>query len=320
MIKTNDIHDKFKYNLEEEEEDEDDESGESNESEEQNQRKHTRVNTPRHRQKRAHPLLVPILAGAAGTSMGFAIGMATQGLSKSTSSTDVSALNNIHVKILKEHAVAIQDLRINHIQATNVLNNVVDRLQSFEMTIMGSFDGVTSITMAMDLKALNEQLKTISQLTLLKYTTALIAAADGRTSPYVLSQKDLDQLVQNTQRLRNIKLSHDLDAIKTTVTIEDNTIIFYLEIPIIDDKKLFNLYTVSALPVFMNNETYLPNLDSNHIAINNDGDKFTVLSDIQLSACLDKPPRCSSNTAITPIHSEISCVAIIGTKSGRALL
>ncbi len=58
------------------------------------------------------------------------------------------------------------------------VNNVIDRLQSFEMTIMGSFEGVTSITMAMDLKALNEQLKTISQLTLLKYTTALIAAAN----------------------------------------------------------------------------------------------------------------------------------------------
>jgi hypothetical protein len=49
-------------------------------------------------------------------------------------------------------------------------------------------------------------------------------------------------------------------------------------------------------------------LDSNHIAINNDGDKFTTLNELQLSVCLDTPPRCESNTAITPIRNAISCV------------
>jgi hypothetical protein len=103
-------------------------------------------------------------------------------------------------------------------------------------------------------------------------------------------------------------LSHDPAAVKTTVTIENNTIVFYFEIPIIDPKKTFDLYTVVPIPVFMN-ETYLPNVDSNHIAINIDGDKFTVLNDLQLGACLDKPPRCESYTAITPIRTGISCVA-----------
>ncbi len=70
-----------------------------------------------------------------------------------------------------------------------------------------------------------------------------------------LPQKDLDLLVQDAQRIRNIKLSHDLESVKTTVTIEDGTIVFYLEVPIIDDKKQFNLYTVSALPVFMNKKS-----------------------------------------------------------------
>ena len=57
------------------------------------------------------------------------------------------------------------------------------------------------------------------------------------------------------------------------------------------------------------NGTYLPNVDSNHIAINIDGDKFTVLNDLQISACLNKPPHCEFYTAITPIQTGISCVA-----------
>jgi len=136
-----------------------------------------------------------------------------------------------------------------------------------------------------------------------------LAAADGRTSPYVLPQRELDNIVQRVQRNKGLTLSHDLSTVKTTAVLENNTIVFYFEIPIIDVKKDFNLYTITPLPVFMNNGTYLPNIDSNHIAINHDGDKFTVLNDIQLIACLDKPPRCESHTAITPIRNGISCVA-----------
>ena len=131
---------------------------------------------------------------------------------------------------------------------------------------MGNFEGVTSITMAMDLKALNDQLKTIAQLTILKYNAALLAAADGRTSPYVLTQRELDNIVQRVQRKQSLTITHDLSAVKTTASMENNTIIFYFEVPIIDAKKEFNLYSVVPLPVFMNG-TYLPNVDSNHIAI-----------------------------------------------------
>jgi len=194
QILSNNVYDKFKYNTNE------DESEESEEEQDQTKTRNTEdrksINTPQNRHKRAIPLIAPAIAALAGSSIGFALGAVSTSFSR-TSSTDTSAINEMHIKVLKEHAIALNNLRINHIQTTNVINNVIDRLQSFEMTIMGSFKGVTSITMAMDLKALNEQLKTIAQLTLLKYTTALIAAADGQTSPYVLPQKDLDLLVQD---------------------------------------------------------------------------------------------------------------------------
>jgi hypothetical protein len=254
------------------------------------------------RRKRALPL-VPIIAGIAGIAVGTTTTMLAQSFQP-----HLTAMDDAHVAVLRQLATQITSLKINAQQANNVLNNVVDRLQNFEMQILSNFEGVTSITMAMDLKGLNEQLQTISQLTILKYNAALLAAADGRTSPYVLPQRELDHIVQRVQRNKGLTLSHDPATIKTTVTIENNTIVFYFEIPIIDPKKTFDLYTVVPIPVFMN-QTYLPNMDSNHIAINIDGDKFTVLNDLQLGACLDRPPRCESYTAITPIRTGISCVA-----------
>jgi hypothetical protein len=256
------------------------------------------------RRKRAIPIL-PMIAGISG----FAVGSTTTLLIDSLrSDKSKKGIDENQITILRRLATDMKSIKIDQQQTAGVLNNVIDRLQLFEMQILGRFDGVTSITMAMDLKGLNQQLQTVAQMTLLKYNAAVMAAVDGRTSPYVLPQKELDGIVQKAQRNKQVTLSHDLNAIRTLVSIENNTIVFYLEVPIVDAKKEFNLYTVTPLPIFMNNGTYLPNLDSNHIAINNDGDKFTTLNELQLSACLDTPPRCESNTAITPIRNAISCV------------
>jgi len=203
----------------------------------------------------------------------------------------------------------IKSMSIDRQQTISVLQSVADRLQHFEMQIIHKFDGITSITMGLDLKALNQNLQTVTQLTMLKYNAAIAAAADHRASPYILPQEDLDQLVTMHQRLKGIILTHDLSQVKTTAILENNTIVFYLEVPIIDTKKEFSLYTVTPLPIFMDNTTLMPMIDSNHIAINHDGDKFTTLTDLQLAACLDTPPRCHSISAITPIRTKISCVA-----------
>jgi hypothetical protein len=171
--------------------------------------------------------------------------------------------------------------------------------------------------MGIDLNLLCKQLQTVTQLTLLKYNAALLAAANGKTSPYVLSQAELDDIVIKQQRTKALTLSPDLATVRTTPILLDGTVTFFIDIPIIDYSKEFQIFTVNPLPIFMDNKTFLPNLDSDHIAINNHGDKFTTLTTIQLTACLDKPPRCVSNTAITPINNGISCVALSYTMDAQ---
>ncbi len=55
-------------------------------------------------------------------------------------------------------------------QVYKVINNVVETLQFFEWQIMTNFDGVTALTMGLDLKGLNQNLQAIAQLTILKHS------------------------------------------------------------------------------------------------------------------------------------------------------
>jgi len=148
---------------------EDDDSAEDDEEEQDKNNEDQDLQQPR-RVKRIAPL---IGAGIAG----LAVGSAATILAQHYQPSNLASMDEAHVRVLRQLATEIKSLKINSQQATNVLNNVVDKLQNFEMQILGNFEGVTSITMAQDLSGLNEQLQTISQLTILKYNAALLAAA-----------------------------------------------------------------------------------------------------------------------------------------------
>jgi hypothetical protein len=67
--------------------------------------------------------------------------------------------------------------KIDYQQVYKVLNNVAETLQYFEMQIMTNFDGVTALTMGLDLKGLNQNLQAIAKLTILKHNAAMLASA-----------------------------------------------------------------------------------------------------------------------------------------------
>ena len=212
------------------------------------------------------------------------------------------------IELLKKHAIALQTITINQEQISSVVNKVVDKLSVFENQIIGRFDGMMAITLELDLKMLIRMLQTLAQTTCLKYNAAFTAATFGRTSPYVLPQRDLNEVADNLFKHQGYIVTTNSQLIKTYHQIEDNKIHFIFDIPIIDPNKEFTLYTVSVLPSFLNNTTYLPSLDSNHMAINQHGDKYTILTEMELIKCLDIPPRCTSFRPIAPTNDHTSCL------------
>jgi hypothetical protein len=192
-----------------------------------------------------------------------------------SNSPDVATLKNF-----RQHAKQFTNIQINQNQITNAINDVNKKLTYFESQIVGKFEGTAILILEEDLRSFIIQLQSVIQITLLKYNAAMSAAADLRTSPYVLPQSDLDNIANVMIKTKNFRISGDLSTVKTYTHIENQQITFIFDIPIIDNKKEFLLYTIAFLPSFKASVTLIPQLDSNHIAINSQGDKYTVLNEL----------------------------------------
>ena len=105
-------------------------------------------------------------------------------------------------------------------------------------------------------------------------------------------------------------ISPNLEDTSCITIIENNQISFIIEISILDHQKQFNLFTIVPVPSYLNTSSHIPDPDSNHIAINMQGDKYTTVTNIELTKCLDKPPDCRSKKPVSPMaNDQSSCVA-----------
>jgi hypothetical protein len=260
--------------------------------------------------KRSPAPIFPVIAAATFGSIA-GVGIATLANTGSylynaqSNSPDVTTLETF-----RQHAKQLTNIQINQNQITNAINNVNKKLTYFKSQIVGKFEGTAILILEEDLRSFIIQLQSVIQITILKYNAAMSAAADLRTSPYVLPQSDLDNIADVMIKTKNFRISRDLSTVKTYTHIENQQITFIFDIPIIDDKKEFLLYTIAFLPSFKASVTLIPQLDSNHIAINSQGDKYTVLNELEISKCLSTPPRCTSHVPVIPIRDESSCVAL----------
>ena len=257
-----------------------------------------------------HKRFVPVIIAAAA---GAVIGAGITSIVATSSSLERAQSNSPDIatlELFRQNAKIMSNVQINQNQIVHAIEDINSKLDRFENQVIGNFQGTATVILEEDLRAFLRHLQNVVQITLLKYNAAMLAAADTRTSPYVLPQKDLEDIADGLLRTKSIQITRDVNSVRTYTLVEDNKITFIFDIPIIDPKKEFLLYTIKYLPSFKDNVTLTPKLDSNHVAINSQGDKYTVLSDIELNKCLDLPPRCNSHIPIIPIRDESSCVAL----------
>jgi hypothetical protein len=206
------------------------------------------------------------------------------------------------------NAQRIEELRLGHNDISKAVHEVNNRLAS----IGAKFDLViasTAIaTMESDLKSLIQYLETALQITLLKYEAALAAAQNSRTSPYTLTQTELIKLVSETHLKTRHTIDSNINHARTTAIIVNNTLSFIIEIPLLDDDKFFNFYSVKAVPTFYKNTTLYPDIETNNIAISADGNKYVVLDQTELDRCMDTPSICNSHSPIQPFSNQALCV------------
>ena len=208
------------------------------------------------------------------------------------------------VKIAHE----MDSLRINQVQLQKVSSQMESAIHHLEDRMQGVMMATTSMHMESEIKSLNRHLQSVLGLTLLRYSAALMAARDKKTHPYALSQTELIELSTTYFKLHRVLLDTDTNNVQTSVLVSNETIIFLFAIPIIQQDKFFNFYTIIRLPTFSSNDTYWPDTDTTNIAISKNGDKYTTLTPNEMQSCLNDPPVCTSNKPIFPMSNQALCV------------
>ena len=268
----------------------------------------TNYNNTLERTKRAYPIIMALGGIAAGATIGVLASQAINLQRAQEFSPDEHTMS-----LYRAYAKHINDVQINQNEMKSTITMVNNRMTQFEQQIIGNFEGSQAMQMENNLKDIIRHQQALVQITMLKYNQILSSASFGKTSPYVLSSPELNEQALKTLKEENLLISDNLEEVICYTSIKNNEIQFILQVPIKDQAKQFRLFTITPIPTFMDNSTYLPQLDSNHIAINSQGDKYTVLNDLELNRCLDTPPDCRSTRPIAPIREETSCAAVTYT-------
>ncbi len=99
-------------------------------------------------------------------------------------------------------------------------------------------------------------------------------------------------------------INSNINHARPTAIVINNTLTFHIEIPLLDDDKFFNFYSVKTILIFHNNVTLYPDIETNNIAISADGNKYVVLDQTELDRYMDTPSICNSHSPIQPFTNK----------------
>jgi len=261
------------------------------------------------------PLGIGIAAGLGGLTMANAISSAVTGDAPMSWTGKIlgglfgfpTSQNSYHADLAKM-AKGMESLKVNQDELVTIVNTMGARLSLYGELIRGTFQATATITMEQDLKMIIRHLQVIQQLTLAKYANLLMAAATHKTSPYALSQVELQKMADEVKLKNGLQLTRSIQSVLTTAAIVDNQITLFFEVPVIEESHLFNFYRVTPLPVFADNKTLIPVIDAQYIAISKSGSEYVTVSADQFTRCVTDPSTCQVSSPVSPMATGSSCV------------
>lgn len=230
-------------------------------------------------------------------------------LLKSIIDTFVGASQYAKKSDLIKIAHEMDALKINQQELAKVNERISNSIQTLTAAIDDIYLGVTNMNMESEIKNLNRYLQFVLSTTILKYSQAFMAAKDNKLHPYALSTSELKFWASKAFTDHKIHLDTNPNNVRAAAIVYNSSIVFLFDIPIIQQDKHFNFYHITPVPTFDHNVTYIPDIDATNIAISRNGDKYTTLTAIELSKCIDTPPVCDSHRPVSPITNQALCVA-----------
>jgi len=247
------------------------------------------------RQKRALPLLPLMIGAGAGGLMSsvfnrgsspFAwIGRPIASLFGLATQHDMQMTR----EYINRHAYAIEALQINQqtlVRAIQLSTREIDKLKSQ----MHELKYATTLAyMEMDNKAGIRHLQDAIQITLLKLQTAVNAATNQLSSPYIFGSVELQQLAMKFAKAQNVHITTEINDIVTQVAMVDGTLTFMYAVPIKSSENRFQFYELYPLPLFKDGKRYDIVTSNQFMAINPNRNEYAEVSSIEFQKCTQTP-------------------------------
>jgi len=220
---------------------------------------------------------------------------------KTTGTEDLRALEGV--------GRAMENLQINQNEIAGTVNMMSRQMVTIVKAIDGTFKATATLVIEQDIKMYVRHLLLVQQNAIQKYAHIMLAASVRQTSPYALSQKELDQTADDLKLKKGIILIRDLSLTRMTASIIDNELYIQIEIPIVNDNNLFNFYNVKPVPVFSGNVTLIPQTDATIIAISKSGSDYVIVTSDELETCINRPWKCTVASPFISMSQNSHCVA-----------
>jgi hypothetical protein len=204
---------------------------------------------------------------------------------------------------------AMEDLKINQNEIASTMYLTQQQMGTIISAVDGNFKSTATMIIEQDIKMYVRHLLLVQQNAIQKYAHIMLASSVRQTSPFALSQKELDQTADELKTKKGIILVRDLSSTRMEATIIDNELYIKIDIPIINENNLFNFYQIKPVPVFSNNKTLVPDIDAKAIAISKSGSDYVIVNNDEFETCTNRPWQCKIATPITPMSQNSHCVA-----------
>ena len=215
--------------------------------------------------------------------------------------------NDKVIRTIIQTAENIGQININQKQIAENYKALQHEIQTLRNKTHNTEEKLPVVLTEMDNKRLCTNLQNLIRTSLLIIASAVNSAENGKVSPYVLSQTQLNA-ISTDSRNKNIQLSNKLSEVKTRYYRSQDDFIFVFSIPITDKSNLYRIFSIRNFPIFDKTHTGIAIPDTKHIAISIDNTKYIHLTRKEYKLC-NKNSFCYASNSINQIDSEESCVA-----------
>jgi len=207
---------------------------------------------------------------------------------------------------LKRQSHALHNLTLNQHELENAYNSLSQDLHRVDSANHAIELSTATLISEYDNKMVLRNLHDTIQITIIKISQAMTNALNGHTSPYVLAPIELKEL-STKYKESNIQLSDNIKDVMTTVLVDENEILFLFEVPVYNDRTLFQLYSVRPMPLYDDGKILTPVPDVSYFGISVTNSEYTILSQDEQSLCR-KDQFCHVADVLRKIEETDHCV------------